>query len=103
MHIVGTSRRWHSVARRSGSPHSKFEGLATVNDEGFASVEAADVVRVDDVAVPGSLAAEAGVVEGVGLLSPLQDPLGNVLHGDHEPASGRPATLLKQYRLRPTA
>ena len=27
----------------------------------------------------------------------------DVLHGDHEPASGRPATVLKQYRLRPTA
>ncbi len=26
-----------------------------------------------------------------------------VLHGDHEPASGRPATVLKQYHLRPTA
>jgi hypothetical protein len=26
----------------------------------------------------------------------------DVLHGDHEPASGRSATLLKQYRLRPT-
>jgi hypothetical protein len=27
----------------------------------------------------------------------------DVLHGDHEPASGRAATVLKQYRLRPTA
>lgn len=27
----------------------------------------------------------------------------DVLHGDHEPASGRRATVLKQYRLRPTA
>jgi len=27
----------------------------------------------------------------------------DVLHGDHEPASGRPATVLKQYHLRPTA
>lgn len=26
----------------------------------------------------------------------------DVLHGDHEPASGRSATLVKQYRLRPT-
>jgi hypothetical protein len=26
----------------------------------------------------------------------------DVLHGDHEPASGRSATVLKQYRLRPT-
>ena len=26
----------------------------------------------------------------------------DVLHGDHEPASGRSARLLKQYRLRPT-
>ena len=27
----------------------------------------------------------------------------DVLHGDHEPASGRPATVLKPYHLRPTA
>jgi hypothetical protein len=27
----------------------------------------------------------------------------DVLHGDHEPASGRPATVLKQYRLHPMA
>lgn len=26
----------------------------------------------------------------------------DVLHGDHEPARGRAATVLKQYRLRPT-
>jgi hypothetical protein len=26
----------------------------------------------------------------------------DVLHGDHEPASGRSAAVLKQYRLRPT-
>ena len=26
----------------------------------------------------------------------------DVLHGDHEPASGRAATVLKQYHLRPT-
>jgi hypothetical protein len=26
----------------------------------------------------------------------------DVLHGDHAPASGRSATVLKQYRLRPT-
>ena len=26
----------------------------------------------------------------------------DVLHGDHEPASGRPPVLLKEYRLRPT-
>jgi uncharacterized protein DUF2442 len=26
----------------------------------------------------------------------------DVLHGDHEPASGRSATVLKQCRLRPT-
>ena len=45
--------------------------MPSVDDEGFALVEAADVVGVDDLAVPGSLAAEAGVVEGVGLLRPL--------------------------------
>jgi hypothetical protein len=50
--------------------------LAAVDDEGFALVEAADVVGVDDVAVPGSLAAEAGVVEGVGLFGPLEEPFG---------------------------
>ena len=38
-----------------------------MDDEGFALVEAADVVGVDDVAVAGSLAAESRVVEGVGL------------------------------------
>jgi hypothetical protein len=27
----------------------------------------------------------------------------DVLHGDHEPASGRSAAVLKQYHLRPTA
>ena len=27
----------------------------------------------------------------------------DVLHGDHEPASGRPAAVLKQYRLGTTA
>ena len=27
----------------------------------------------------------------------------DVLHCDHEPATGRPATVLKQYSLRPTA
>lgn len=27
----------------------------------------------------------------------------DVLHGDYEPASGRSATVLKQYRLDPTA
>lgn len=46
-------------------------------------------VKVDDV---------AGTVcwpNGVDL-----DP--DVLHGDHEPASGRPPVLLKEYRLRPT-
>jgi hypothetical protein len=47
-----------------------------MDHEGFALVEAPDVVGVDDVAVPGSLAAETGVVEGVGLLGPLQHPLG---------------------------
>lgn len=26
----------------------------------------------------------------------------DVLHGDHEPASGRGATLIREYRLRPT-
>ena len=26
----------------------------------------------------------------------------DVLHGDHEPATGRPPLLLKEYRLRPT-
>lgn len=26
----------------------------------------------------------------------------DVLHGDHEPASGSPPVLLKEYRLRPT-
>jgi hypothetical protein len=26
----------------------------------------------------------------------------DVLHGDHEPASGRPASVLNQYRLRQT-
>src|SRR5438270_10911241 len=46
-------------SRRSDS---QLHGLPAVNHEGFALVEAADVVGVDDVAVPGSLAAEAGVV-----------------------------------------
>ncbi len=56
--------------------------MATVDDEGLALVEAADVVGVDDVAVSGSLAAEAGVVEGVRLLGPLQHPLGAGQGGD---------------------
>jgi hypothetical protein len=58
--------------------------LAAVDDEGFALVEAADVVGVDDIAVPGSLTAEAGVVEGMGLLRPFQHPLGAGQGGDFE-------------------
>src|SRR5438105_3617823 len=57
-------------------PDSELQRLATVDDERFALMEAADVVGVDDVAVPGALAAEAGVVEGLGLFGPLQDPFG---------------------------
>ena len=56
--------------------------MAAVDDERFALLESADVVGVHDVAVPGSLAAEAGVVEGVRLLRPLQDPLGPGEGGD---------------------
>jgi hypothetical protein len=56
--------------------------LAAVDDEGFSLVEAADVVRVDDVAVSGSLAAEAGVVEGARLFSPLEDPFRTGQGGD---------------------
>jgi hypothetical protein len=53
-----------------------------VDDEGFALVETADVVGVDDGAVPRSLAAEAGVVEGVGLVGPFEDPFGASKGGD---------------------
>jgi uncharacterized protein DUF2442 len=67
----------------------------------------------------------AGLLEG-GVFEPLQDPEyfaqvtvdpaartiawpngvdldPDVLHGDYEPASGRSARVLKEYRLRPTA
>jgi hypothetical protein len=60
----------------------EFEGMASVDDEGFALVEAADVVGVDDVPVPGSLAAEPGVVEGAGLFGALEDPFGTGEGGD---------------------
>jgi hypothetical protein len=60
----------------------ELQGLATVDDEGFTPVEAADVVGVDVVAVPGALAAEAGVVQGVGLLGPFQHPLRSGQGGD---------------------
>jgi hypothetical protein len=45
------------VLSRRSDP--QLEGVAAVDDEGFAMVEAADVVGVDDVAVPRSLATEA--------------------------------------------
>ncbi|MHB8682545.1 MAG: DUF2442 domain-containing protein [Acidimicrobiales bacterium] len=47
-------------------------------------------VKIDD------LAGTIGWPNGVDL-----DP--DVLHGDHEPASGRAPVVLKEYRLRPTA
>jgi hypothetical protein len=53
------------------------------NPEVFAEV------RVDDVA--GTISWLNG-----GDLDP------DVLHGDHEPAHGDPATVLREYRLRPT-
>jgi hypothetical protein len=56
--------------------------LAAVDDEGFALVEAADVVGVDDVAVPGTLAAQAGVVKRLGLFRPLRYPFGPGQGGD---------------------
>src|SRR5438309_1276740 len=59
----------------------QFQGMAAVDNEGFALVKAADVVGVDDVAVPGSLATKTRVVKRVGLLSPLQDPLGSGQRG----------------------
>jgi len=46
-------------------------------------------VKIDDVA--GTICWPNGVD---------LDP--DVLHGDHEPASGRAPLLLKEYRLRPT-
>ena len=59
-----------------------------MDDEGFALVETADVVGVDDVAVPGPLAPQAGVVEGLGLFRALRDPFGPGATGGMMPRSG---------------
>jgi hypothetical protein len=57
-----------------------------------------DELRAPDVFVRVEVDEVTGTIRwpnGVDL-----DP--DVLHGDHPPASGNPATLIREYRLRPT-
>jgi len=65
-----------------GSADTPPKGLPAVDDEHLPSSERSDVVGMNDVAVAGSLAAEAGVVKDVGLLGALHDPLGTGERGD---------------------